>query len=170
LAALREHRERVTVEVNAYPGNSNLSLLFETFDSRGIEFKLRPESGQWFDLRDTSFRGGALDKLRNIKNVCAFYKRNYDQWMLTDGRLSTLCCITDYLRHYLHLHDKLTDDYIDLRQTPDESLVPAMERLYERGYFDACNYCASGFQDNPRRLKAAVQLKKRNGHAIQTAL
>jgi organic radical activating enzyme len=159
LDALSDHRELIKVEINAYEANSNMPTLFDAFDKRGIAFMLRSEIRHWYDFRDTHFRNRSLAEIKDMKNKCSFFKRNYDQWMLTDGKLSAFCCEAGYLTHYLDKYDEFANDFIAIRQTDADSLSSAMERLYDRAYLDACNYCAGAFYDNTR-LKAARQLSR----------
>jgi hypothetical protein len=156
LDVLEENRERIHVEVNAYVANSDLPKLFEAFDRRRIRFALRNEISAWYDFSDTSFRARSADELRNIKNVCALFKRDYDLWILTDGKLSALCCEAGYLTHYLNLYGQCDNDYIDIRETYEGNIPEAMVRLYGKGYLDACNYCAGAFIGN-QRIQVARQ-------------
>jgi organic radical activating enzyme len=160
LDALRDNRERVRVEINAYETNSSLAMLFSALDKRGIEFVLRTEYQYWYDFRDTHFRNRNLDEIEDIRNKCSLFNRHYDQWMLTDGKFSSLCCIAEYIARYLGKHDELAGDFIDIRQTAAEDLPFAMERISDKRYFGACNYCAGAFPGNAH-LNVARQLSGR---------
>ncbi|MDR1398031.1 MAG: radical SAM protein [Desulfarculales bacterium] len=159
LAVLGEYSRRVKVEINAYPGNGNLSKVMDAFDHYGVNFMLRPEISGWTDFRAAGFRGRSLEELRDIKNKCLFFKRNDDQWMLTDGKLSAFCCEAGYVIHYLNLYAECENDYIDIRQLPAEAIATAMGKLFRRSYLEACNYCPGKFA-GASAIRPAVQLGK----------
>jgi organic radical activating enzyme len=148
MKALSENRERITVEINAYEVNNHLEELTKALENNAIQYKLRNKYNAWVDFTDNSYHDYSDEELYDkIPRKCRFYKRNFDQWMLTDGRLSTFCCQSGYIRHYLRLYEELSSDDINIRDMKVREIPAAMDKMYNRGNSEACRYCAGAFNE-----------------------
>lgn len=160
LNVISENRERMLVHINAYKVNQNLTKIFSIFERYRIKYYLRDERSNWADFRDTSFKKLSVSELSNIRKRCHHYKRNYNRWILNDGKLFAYCCITGYLTHYLNKYDELSKDHIDIRKIPETNLLEEMDHLYDKSYLDTCNYCALASK-TVQDIDVAMQIKQR---------
>ena len=153
LDAIQQNNAKIRIVINDYERNNKAIALIDELNNRGIRNLLRPNKG-WYDLSDLRFRSRSVNELKQIYNTCLFDNSKRHYHIMTEGKINVRCGVANSILYFLDNYDELTQDYIDIRKLSNEQIPVALTALEDRGYLDACNFCATA-SDELRTLVAA---------------
>jgi len=142
LDVIQKNSEHFRIEINGYEINKQALPLITELTKRGIKHRLRDNIG-WYDFNNLHFRSRSVIELRQIYNLCAFDNNMGYYHIMTEGKLNQRCGVANGIMYFLDNYHLLTQDYIDIRLLTKEQIPLALTALEDRGYLDACNFCAS---------------------------
>ena len=154
LSVIEENRDHVRIVINNYAVNNEAEILIAELDKRHLNYRLRDNSG-WYELNDLAFRNRSVNELKDLYNRCSFDKNEGYYYIMIEGKLNLRCGVANGILYYLEKHDEHKQDHIDVRKLSVSEIPAALTALEDRGYLDACNFCA-GCSLETRTIGAAA--------------
>lgn len=117
----------------------NQSAAIKVFETYGVNFSII-ENHMWEDRSMATFSELSERELLTIGQKCESY-RQVPFFILINGRIIAHCCTAGSIMHYYNLYDKYENEYVNLDNTDVSEIRFKLEKLNNRKYMQACQYC-----------------------------